>query len=48
MRPEYQITDITERHILMITLVVKKDMIVLAVMQENGQEGLRTGRSGTR
>ncbi len=37
-----------ERHVLMIAFVVKKDMIVLAVMQENSQEGLRAGRGGTR
>jgi hypothetical protein len=44
----YQIMDITERYILMKAFVVKKDMIVLAVMQESSQEGLRAGRGGTR
>ena len=37
-----------ERHILVIAFVVEKDMMVLAVMQENVQEGLRAGRGRTR
>lgn len=32
----------------MIAFVVKKDMMVLTVVQENIQEGLRAGRGGTR
>jgi hypothetical protein len=39
--------DITD-YILMKAFVVKKDMIVLAVVQESIQEGLRAGRGGTR
>jgi hypothetical protein len=35
-------------HILVKSFVVKKDMIVLAVVQESIQKGLGAGRSGTR
>jgi hypothetical protein len=38
----------TEPDILMIAFVVEKDMIVLAVVEEYIQEGLRAGRGGTR
>jgi hypothetical protein len=50
MRPVgYRIVDMTTKHhILMIASVVEEDMMVLAVVQENGQEGLRAGRGGTR
>ena len=48
MRPGYQIADTMEHDILMKASVVEKDMIVLAVMQENSQEGLRAGSGGTR
>jgi hypothetical protein len=48
MRPGYQITNITECYILMKAFVVKKDMVLLAVMQESSQEGLSAGRGGTR
>jgi len=32
----------------MIAFVVEEDMIVLAVVEENIQKGLRAGRGGTR
>ena len=47
MRPECQVMDITKSHILMKAFVVKEDVIVLAIMQKNTQEGLWAGRSGT-
>ena len=40
--------DITEFHILMEAFVVYIDVIVLAVVQEDIQEGLGTGRGGAR
>jgi hypothetical protein len=38
----------TESDILMKPFVAKKNMVVLAVMSEYVQKGLRAGRGGTR
>ena len=40
--------DIPELHALMITFVVKKDMVVFAIVQKDIQERLRAGLGGTR
>jgi hypothetical protein len=40
--------DITEHHILTIAFIVRIDMIALAVVDKDIQEGLRAGHGGTR
>ena len=40
--------NITEPHILTIAFIVRINMIVLAVVEEDIQEGLRAGHGGTR